>query len=69
MKLGLGTTKMEKLNWKPWNKEAYRTIKPGRYHVKLDDGTITYDDFKNRRSFGYGFSGYAERHIVEYAEW
>ena len=60
---------MEKLNWKPWNKEAYRTIKPGRYHVKLDDGAITYDDFKNRRSFGYGFSGYVEKHIVEYAEW
>lgn len=68
MKLELGTTKMEKLNWKPWNKEAYRTIKPGRYHVKLDDGTITYDDFKNR-TFGYGFSFYVERHIVEYAEW
>jgi len=60
---------MEKLNWKPWNKEAYRTIKPGMYHVKLDDGTVTYDDFKNRRSFGYGFSGYVEKHIVEYAEW
>lgn len=60
----------EEYNWKPWTKESYRTIKPGRYHVKLADRTVTYDDFRYRGSLiDYGFSGYVERHIIEYAEW
>ena len=58
-----------KYNWKPWTKEAFRTIKRGRYWVKFEDGSIHYDDFKYRGPmFGWGFSGYTHRHIVEYSE-
>ena len=57
-----------KYNWKPWTKEAYFTIKKGRYLVKYEDGSIHYDDFKYRGSLGWGFSGYTEKYIVEYSE-
>lgn len=59
---------MNKPNWKPWTNETYFTIKKGCYRVKLDDETETYDDFKYRGEFGWGFSGYVDKHIVAYAK-
>lgn len=60
---------MESRNWKPYTKEAQFTIKRGRYWLKLKNGEEIYDDFKYRGSFGWGFSGYADRiGIAEYAE-
>ena len=60
---------MESRNWKPYTKESQFIIKRGRYWLKLKNGEEIYDDFKYRGSFGWGFSGYADRiGIVEYAE-
>lgn len=60
---------MENLNWKPWDKEAYRTIKRGRYWLKLKNGEICYDDFKYRGFLGWGFSGhFHSMGIIEYTE-
>lgn len=52
---------MESRNWKPYIKETQFTIKRGRYWLKLKNGEEIYDDFKYRGSFGWGFSGYADR--------
>jgi hypothetical protein len=60
---------MEDKNWKTWDKETYRTIKKGRYWLKLKNDEICYDDFKYRGSLGWGFSGYSHSvGIVEYAK-
>jgi len=56
-------------NWKPWSKDCYFKLNAGRYWLKLKNGEVIYDDFKNRRQFGWGFSGYAHSvGIIEYAE-
>lgn len=60
----------EEYDWKPWTKELYRTIKPGRYWLKLKNGEICYDDFKYRGSLGWSFSGHSHSvGIIEYMEW